>query len=732
MPTVQTARKLFTLEASFADRPILMTDTRSRRFFSSLIVFIPVCVLVYALFNQTQEVPRPLAEKGVIDLRSWNFADGSVRLNGEWAFSQGVIDPSEAEVNGSAYMTVPGIWNNKPVYGSTMNAQGSGTYTLQVLLPEGGSMRALNILTMSNAYNLFVDGKLLSSNGIVSSDPELSQPEYAPRVVTFIPDSSVMKLTVQISNFDHCKGGFWLPVEFGEAEQVQASRDSRVLTEMFLFGCLFMMALYHFGLFVLRRKDPTALFFGLMCFVISVRSLLTGEVLMHHIFPDMSWHLARRIEYILTFTSPGIYVAFCRRLFPTEWSNPVYRIIVGFGILLCLFVLVTPTTVFTNASYVFTGYAWLVGMITIWVFTKALRKKLDGAGIFLATTLFFLLTIVNDTLNQLELIHTGLYLSFGLLIVTFAQSFSLSSRFSDAFFQAETYARTFRKFVPAQFLNRIAKDGIHSIKPGNAERDEVTVLFSDIRSFTSIAESMSPDEVFRMLNKYLLYVEPPIGRNNGFIDKYMGDGIMALFEKSDTTRSGKFAIDAALQMQAGLAQYNEAQEQEGKAPLAMGIGLHTGAVIIGTIGANDRMDSTAIGDAVNLASRIEGMTKIYGVGVLTSLDTLNALEDASVYRTRFVDNVMAKGKHEPVQIWQVIGKSSDSVSGNYFAMLSAYNQGIELYRAKRIAQAKEKFEHALALEPDDRVSALYLERCTLYLVTGAEEHISGVAKLEIK
>ncbi len=711
-----------------------MTDTRARKLFSSLIVFLPVCVLIYALFNQTQEVSRPVAKNGSIDLRQWDFKNGSVRLNGDWAFHwEELVDPTQPSYDSRTFMPVPGIWNNKSFQTiPSLPAKGFATYKLDVKLPDSGDMRAISILTVSNAYRFYIDEKLVATNGTVGDNSDISQPQYAPHVVTFVPDSNEITLTMQISNFDHCKGGFWLPIEFGEVQQVQSNRDSRVLTEMFLFGCLFMMALYHFGLYVLRRKDSTTLFFGLMCFVISVRSLLTGEILINHIFPGMDWHLARKIEYILTFTSPGIYVAFCRKLFPTEWNRIIYRSIAGFGLALIAFVIVTPTTIFTNTSYVFTGYAWIVGMITIWVFVKALRKKLDGAGIFLATTLFFLLTIVNDTLNQMEFIHTGLYLSAGLLIVTFAQSFSLSSRFSGAFFQAEMYASTFRKFVPAQFLTRIAKDGIHSIKPGNAERDEVTVLFSDIRSFTSIAETMSPEDVFSMLNKYLSYVEPPITANNGFIDKYMGDGIMALFEKTESTRSAKFAIDAALQMQIGLQQYNAHRTEDGKEPLAMGIGLHIGNVIIGTLGANDRMDSTAIGDAVNLASRIEGMTKMYGVGVLTSLDTILALEDASIYRTRFVDNVMAKGKHEPVQIWQIIGKSEENVSGNYFAMLSAYNDGIELYREKKIAQAKEKFEHALALEPTDIVSAIYLERCQLYLETGSEEHISTIARLEIK
>ncbi|HTF06328.1 MAG TPA: 7TM diverse intracellular signaling domain-containing protein, partial [Bacteroidia bacterium] len=499
-----------------------MNDSVARRWFSYLIVLIPVGVLLYALVNQTQEIPKPKSVKGEIDLSQWDFVrNGSVRLNGDWIFAWKENPVQELDFNAALAegtpMPVPGIWNGKTVGNEKLSAFGYGSYRLKVFLPESAANTqvGMSILTMSNAYQLYINRKLVATSGVVGESEESSVPQYKPRVITFVPDTNVLDIKVCISNFDHCKGGFWLPIELGDVQQVQHDRDARVLLEMFLFGCLFIMALYHFGLYVLRKNDSTTLFFGLMCAVISIRSLLTGEVLMNHIFPGMDWHLARKIEYILTFTSAPIYVTFCRKLFPGQWNKILYRSIVGFGMALCLFVLVTPTEIFTNASYVFSGYAWITGMITIYIFIKAFRKKLEGAGIFLATTLFFLLTIVNDTLNQLELVHTGLYLSFGLLIVTFAQSFSLSSRFSNAFFTTEMYASTFRKFVPSQFLDRIAKDGIQSIKPGNAEKAEVTVLFSDIRSFTTLAETMTPDEVFSMLNKYLAHVEPPIRANHG-------------------------------------------------------------------------------------------------------------------------------------------------------------------------------------------------------------------------
>lgn len=700
-----------------------MRRLTAKEFLYLIIILVPVGILVFAFFNQVSSVARPKAANGFLDLSQWNIEkQGDINLNGEWNFYWNqLLDPEDFEdgnVKPSGVINVPGIWNSFKVDGQSVPAQGYATYMLDIKLDAKEQVYALNILTASNAYKLWVNGKLIASNGNVGSSEATSIPEYRPQVVPFAPANGFNRFILQVSNYAHCKGGAWLPIEIGTVPTIQHERDSRVILEMFLFGCLFILSLYHFSLYFLRRSDPSTLLFGLMCFVISIRSLLTGTNLINYIFPDMNWFLARKIEYILTFTTAPIYVAFSRSLFPEQWNKIIYKIIVYFGITLCLFVLVTPSHIYTMTSYVFTGYVWLVGFFTIRVFYKALRKNQDGAGVFLFTSLFFLLTIINDTLNQVELVHTGLYLSLGLFIVTFAQSFVLSSRSANAFRLTEIYATTFRKFVPAQFLDKIAKNGIESIRVGTAQMENITVLFSDIRSFTSLAENMTPNEVFLMLNEYLSYVEPPIRANNGYVDKYMGDGIMALFENDVNSNSSGNALVAALEMQKALDKLNEKRREEHKKELSMGIGLHYGQVIIGTLGGNERMDSTAIGDGVNLASRIEGMTKMYGVKVLVSEHTLQSAGGKELFVCRFVDTVIALGKNEPVRIWEVIGKRSDKSLLAEAKRFDLFNEAMVLFSKEKIAEAKAKFLFCLEVAPGDKVTELYLERCAEFLEKG--------------
>ena len=195
------------------------------------------------------------------------------------------------------------------------------------------------------------------------------------------------------------------------------------------------------------------------------------------------------------------------------------------------------------------------------------------------------------------------------------------------------------RFVPHDFLRFLGHESIVDVQLGDQIQKEMTVLFSDIRSFTTISEAMTPQENFNFINSYLSRVSPVIRAHQGFIDKYIGDAIMALFPESADD-----AVRAAVEMQKQVIIYNQHRQRSNYSPITIGIGLHAGTLMLGTIGEEERMESTVIADAVNLASRLEGLTKVYGSGILVTESILERLGDREKYLCRFVDRVIVKGK----------------------------------------------------------------------------------------
>jgi class 3 adenylate cyclase/HAMP domain-containing protein len=213
----------------------------------------------------------------------------------------------------------------------------------------------------------------------------------------------------------------------------------------------------------------------------------------------------------------------------------------------------------------------------------------------------------------------------------------------------------FERFVPRKFLAVIAPEGIENIQVGARQTREMTILFCDIRGYTSLSESSTPEEMFDFLNEYLAEMGSAIEEHGGFIDKYIGDAIMALFDEAHTDR----AIDAALAMRRHLAEFNLRRAERGLRPVDVGIGIHRGRCIMGTVGFRSRIDSTVIGDAVNLASRVEGLTKEHRADVLVTGAVVDALADRRAYALRLVDGAAkVKGKDATVALWAVEDRTS--------------------------------------------------------------------------
>jgi len=233
------------------------------------------------------------------------------------------------------------------------------------------------------------------------------------------------------------------------------------------------------------------------------------------------------------------------------------------------------------------------------------------------------------------------------------------------------------RFVPKQFLEYLGKDSIADIQLGDQVQKEMTVLFSDIRSFTSISEQMTPKENFNFLNNYLGYMEPVIRNNNGFVDKFMGDSIMALFP--DNTED---AINAAIEMRIKLIEFNHIISQFGQAPIDSGIGIHTGSLMLGIVGGEGRMEGTVISDAVNLASRLEGLTKLYGSSIIITEETLIKISDPTSYHYRFLDIVKVKGKKEAVYIFEIIDGDPEDIRELKAKTKDLFTQAIQDTKAR--------------------------------------------------
>ncbi len=208
------------------------------------------------------------------------------------------------------------------------------------------------------------------------------------------------------------------------------------------------------------------------------------------------------------------------------------------------------------------------------------------------------------------------------------------------------------RFVPRAFLAKIGRPNIRSVALGDNKRQDMTILFADIRNFTALSETMTPDENFEFINAYLEHVGPVIRAHGGFIDKYIGDAIMALFEKADD------GVRAGLAMLAILERFNVTRLAAGAEPIVIGIGLNTGSLMMGTIGEQHRMDGTVISDAVNLAARLESLTKDYRVALLVSQFTVDRLDDPGAYALRPVDTVVVRGRTQPVAIFEVQARPS--------------------------------------------------------------------------
>ncbi|MDW3649942.1 MAG: adenylate/guanylate cyclase domain-containing protein [Bacteroidia bacterium] len=283
------------------------------------------------------------------------------------------------------------------------------------------------------------------------------------------------------------------------------------------------------------------------------------------------------------------------------------------------------------------------------------------------------------------------------------------------------------KFVPFDFIRSLGKENILDVQLGDATEKEVTVFFSDIRNYTTMVEELSPEENFRFINDFHRTIGPSITEHKGFVNQYLGDGIMAIFLQSQD-----HALQAAIDIQTRIRTYKPLLPGENGNLIRMGMGLHAGSLMMGIIGDDKRTDAATVSDTVNTASRMEGLTKYYGASILLSGEVKTKLSEEDSYALRYLGKVQVKGKQNLVEVFECLNGRKPEEGEKLMESLAEFQEAVNSYFAKDFKAAIDLFESVLSKNPQDTASRIYLEKAQQNLQSGIADDWDGVLTMKEK
>jgi adenylate cyclase len=382
-----------------------------------------------------------------------------------------------------------------------------------------------------------------------------------------------------------------------------------------------------------------------------------------------------------------------------------------------------PTPAWAGLALV--GTAGLVA----WLLVAFLRRPL----LCLAT----LVLITAAYLGAARLAYDGT----GLLLLTvpvlsalvLSGSFSLGFEYYVERLEKLRTRRTLERYVSKNLVKEVLENPDSYYSSLRGVRVPATILFSDLVGFTTLSEKADPEALVAQLNEYLTGMTSVVFSNGGTLDKFIGDAIMAVWgnvRSFGMAQDAKNCARAALGMRRKLQELNQKWREEGRMGLGMGIGINQGEVIVGNIGSHERMDPTVIGDSVNLASRLEGLTRIYGADILVGASAAELVRDE--VHLRSVARVQVKGKSKPVDIFTFVGARNEEVDPEFLKWLETYEEGLEKFRARDFTEAKILFSRFLEFYPDDLLAKMYLNRALEYEQAPPDEAWEAVEVFEKK
>lgn len=647
-------------------------------------------------------------------------------LDGEWEFYwQQLRTPQDfglgAVAQPQAYAPVPNVWGGLMVQGQPIAATGYATYRLVVYVKEAPRHYGLLIGLIRETHRVWVNGVLISTGGQVGQTAQTNFPGEAQHNTAFTADTTRLEIIVQVSGYATLRNGLRERWFLGTSAATQTLQAQAIALELLPTSAFIVIGLYHLVLYLFRRKEAAFAFFGVACLALGVYTTINGNVN----FTSLMWPALGALWIPLNYWSPTIATAmlatFVHVLYPQHARRDILWGLLGAGVVAVGVRLFTDDL--TYASFFrFFGLA-TIAAITVYTITAlvlAARARRPEAALFLGA----FATLGVGAIQQISVtwLITPDYrlLPWGLLITILGQTVVLSRRVTRALNVTEALAehlqrtnQAYYRFVPRTFLQLLGKDDIVHVQLGDQTQQEMTVLFADVREFTALSERMTPAENFGFVNALFGGLSPLIRQHHGFIDKYLGDGIMAIFPRDPAD-----ALHAAIAIQQGLVQFNAQRTAQALPRVQMGLGLHSGKLMLGTVGEPERMDGTVIANAVNIAARMESLTKHYGVSLIASESTLSKVADLDATKVRVLGVVRVKGQQLPITVCEVFESDPPEVAQLKDATRTDFEVGLYEFQAGNFAAAQQAFAQVVALNPQDRPAYYYREKAAYFAAHG--------------
>ncbi|MBN2662316.1 MAG: SpoIIE family protein phosphatase [Bacteroidales bacterium] len=401
----------------------------------NFIIFFLVAILFFSCSPVEKKNP---AEKGYIDLSNWDFdKQGNVDLRGEWEFYWDKFyspeDFKNQNIEPTHYVKIPSLWNKMQIDSFKIVSDGFATLKLNVKIDNKKEILSLRIGRVETAYKLFVNGNLVKQVGVPGMSKETSLPSWERDNVIFFCDTNELEIILQISNFHHKKIGTSGSIMLGNVKTVTQSSNKVNYFNVFLIGVLLIVALYHFGIFILRKEDKASLLFAIFSINIAIVTFFYGDILFGKVFSWISWKISVNILFLSYFTAMFSFTLFIYNVFKKHFNKKIISGLVIIQLIFSVITIFTPVKIFSHIMMYFQLSAVISLLYLLVGITIAAFKKEEGAFFSALALVIFIGTAVNDILLDALLIKSIYLLSLGTFTFVFLQSFTISLRFSRLF-----------------------------------------------------------------------------------------------------------------------------------------------------------------------------------------------------------------------------------------------------------------------------------------------------------